>query len=298
MRYASLVLLVLPSAFSATSGAQYLASIHQRWQASDLVCIGRATSPVRTGEWRKIDGTDRDELSTQVQIERCLKGDPPATQDVRIIGYDVVAAKDVSAAGGWGYAGPPIGFVSQGRNLLFLRRSRNSDQFEVTVPVYETAIHLADSGVEVTAGGEPQSARSTVTQELEAAAVQFGDTDLSYYGYLFDYLGTREGIAELSRFAQLAPLAVQRDAAVAIMFRGQASAEPAVIALMLDASAPIWKRANAASALADHGTAAALEPLEQLAAQSAGANERDEFYLTFTSSLARLKHRLQVEQSR
>ncbi len=210
MRYASLLLLVLPSAFSVTSGAQYLASIHQRWRASDLVCIGRAASPVRTGEWRTIDGKDRDELSTEVQIERCLKGDPPATQDVRIIGYDRVAAKDVSAEG-YAYAGPPTGFVSQGRNLPFLRRSRNSDQvsdqFEVTVPIYETAIHLADSNVEPTSGSEPESARSIVTHELEAAAIQFGDTDLSYYGYLLDYLGTREGIAELSRFSQVASLA-------------------------------------------------------------------------------------------
>ncbi len=62
-------------------------------------------------------------------------------------------------------------------------------------------------------------------------------------------------------------------------------AQPAVIALMLDASAPTWKRENAAYVLADHGTAAALEPLAQMAAQSAPANEPEPFNLTAASSL-------------
>jgi hypothetical protein len=295
MRFASLLLIALQSSISATSAAQYLASLQQRWQASDLVCIGRASSPVRTGRWRKIDGSDRDELSTQVQIERCLKGQSPTPKDVQIVGYDVVASKDVSGAG-YAYAGPPTGFVSEGRNLIFLRRSNDTDQLEVTVPVYETAIRLADAGIEQDAGGEPQSVRSVLTQELEAAILQFDDKDLRYIGYLLDYLGTREGVAELSRFSQPAPRAVQRDVAVAMLNDGDETVEPAVIALMLDASAPTWKRENAAMAVAEHGTGAALNSLEQIAAQPATAGEQ-EFYSIATSSLIRLRRRLHVEQS-
>jgi hypothetical protein len=64
--------------------------------------------------------------------------------------------KDVGQ--GYGYGGAPIVFVSsKGRSLLFLRRTQNPDDFEVTVPVYETAIHLADVRPDNTSGGSGQS---------------------------------------------------------------------------------------------------------------------------------------------
>ena len=73
----------------------------------------------RTAHSKQIDGRDRDELATQVIIERCLKGRLFSNAQIRVLGYDVVAAKDVSA--GYGSSGPPTGFMGEGRNLLFLR---------------------------------------------------------------------------------------------------------------------------------------------------------------------------------
>jgi hypothetical protein len=49
MHYALSMLLALSSTAWSAEAAQYLPSIQQRWDASDLVCIGDASSPVRTG---------------------------------------------------------------------------------------------------------------------------------------------------------------------------------------------------------------------------------------------------------
>ncbi len=250
------MLLALSFTTWAAEAAQYLPSIQQRWDVSGLVCIGDASSPIRTGLTRTIDGSDRDQLSAEVGLETCFKGNRPTASEVRVLGYDVVAMKD--AGHGYAYSGPPTGFVSEGRNLLFLRPTQDPGEFEVAVPVYETAIHLADTRPDNTSGGVRQSVRVVLTQELEAALVQFDDTDLSDIGYLFDLLGVPTGIAELSRFSQGVPLAVQRDISVALLFHGQPNAEPMVISLLLDMSAPPWKRGNAAGALGEYGTAAAL----------------------------------------
>jgi hypothetical protein len=176
MRYALSMLLALSSSAWRAEAAQYLPSIQQRWDASELVCIGDASLPVRTGLTRTIDGRDRDQLSAEVELETCFKGDRPTASEIRVLGYDVVAMKDVGQ--GYGYGGAPIGFVSKGRNLLFLRRTQNPDDFEVTVPVYETAIHLADVRPDNTSGGSRHSSHLVLTQELEAAVVQFDDADL------------------------------------------------------------------------------------------------------------------------
>jgi hypothetical protein len=81
-----------------------------------LVCIGDASLPVRTGLTRTINGSDRDQLSAEVELETCFKGDRPTASEIRVLGYDVVAMKDVGQ--GYGYGGAPIGFVSKGRNPL------------------------------------------------------------------------------------------------------------------------------------------------------------------------------------
>lgn len=295
MHYALSMLLALSSTAWVAEAAQYMPRIQQRWDASDLVCIGDASSPVRTGVTRTIDGSDRDQLSAEVELETCLKGDRPTAPEIRVLGYDVVAIKDVGQ--GYGYGGPPTGFVSKGRNLLFLRRTQNMGDFEVTVPIYQTAIHLADARPDNSSGESRQSARLILTQELEAAVVQFGDTDLGYIDYLFDLLGTPAGIAELSRFSRGVPLAVQRDVAVALLFHGQPDAEPVVISLLLDTSAATWKRGNAAGALGEQGSEAALGPLQQIASQPSATDDLESLRLTAHSSLDRLEHRLQAAQA-
>ncbi|MGA7522703.1 MAG: hypothetical protein WBW84_09475 [Acidobacteriaceae bacterium] len=68
----ALLLIVLVSTCRAQN-VQYLPGIQQRWDASDLVCIGSATAPIRTGVIEKIDGDDRDQLSSDIDIETCLK---------------------------------------------------------------------------------------------------------------------------------------------------------------------------------------------------------------------------------
>jgi hypothetical protein len=293
MRHALALLLAFSSAAWAAEGDHYLASIQERQDASDLVCIGDASAPVRTGVTRTIDGSDRDQLSADVEIERCFKGDPPAASAIRVLGYDVVAMKEMGQ--GYAYSGPPIGFVSKGRNLLFLRRTDMPNEFEVTVPVYQTAIHLADS--RLNSSDELRgSERHILTQEFEAALVQFEDEDFTYIDHLFDLLGSRKGITELIRFSRDISLAVQRDIAVALLSRDQRDSEQAAISLLLDPSAPGWKRQNAALALGEHGTEAALGPLRQIASQPTATDDLKPLQLSAHSSLQRLEHRLRTGQ--
>ena len=121
MKAAISFLLALSSATYAAEASRYLGSVWQRWEASDLVCTGLAAAPVRTGITRTIDGTDRDQLATEVEFETCLKGKRPVSSAVRVVGYSAIATKDIH--GGYVYSGPPVGFVRKGRNLLFLRQT-------------------------------------------------------------------------------------------------------------------------------------------------------------------------------
>jgi hypothetical protein len=294
MRYALSLLLALSSINWAAEVPHYLPSIHQRWDASDLVCIGDASSPIRSGVTRTIDDSDRDQLSADIELETCFKGDRPAASEIRVIGYDVVATKDVSQ--GYAYGGPPIGFISKGRNLLFLRRTEMPNKFEVTVPIYQTAIHLADNRPNSARGKSRKSEHNVLTHEFEAALVQFDDGDLSDIGYLLDLLGSREGITELSRFSPGAPLPVQRDIAVALLSHDQQNSEPIVTSLLLDSSAPSWKRENAAEALGEHGTEAAFGPLQKISLQPTATDDLKALRLSAHSSLQRLEQRLQRKQ--
>jgi len=226
--FASLLAIAAP----AYLPAQYMRSIQQRWDASDLVCVGHAASPARTGRIQQIDGSDRDELATQVIIDRCLKGRLSAIAEIRVLGFDVAALKNIS--GGYGYSGPPTGFVSEGRNLLFLKPTKDPDQYEVTVPIFATAIHLADTEPDLPSGEGSQTVRAIVVRELEGALIQFGSSDLSYIDYLMGYLGAQEGIAECLRLSSRVSVPLQRDLAVAMLLKGQSSLEPVVISLLLD----------------------------------------------------------------
>jgi hypothetical protein len=201
-----------------------------------------------------------------------------------------VALKNIS--GGYGYSGPPTGFVSAGRNLLFLKPTKDPDQYEVTVPIFATAIHLADTEPDLPSGEGSQTVRAIVVRELEGALIQFGSSDLSDIDYLMGYLGAQEGIAECLRLSSRVSVPLQRDLAVAMLLKGQSSLEPVVISLLLDTSAPLWKRQNAAGALGEHGTRAALVPLQEIASHPGPADGQESLQLWAAESLSKVKVRL------
>jgi hypothetical protein len=190
------------------------------------------------------------------------------------------------------YSGPPTGFVRKGRNLLFLRRTENAHDLEIAVPIYETAIRLADNRPNYAVEASPASERFALTQEFEVALVQFDANDVSDIDRILDLLGIREGIAELSKCSQRLPRLIQCDIAVALLLHGQLDGELLAIFLLLDTSAPAWKRANAAEALGQHGTERALRHLQQIASQPAPTDDLKSLHLHALSSLQRLERRL------
>lgn len=292
-------LLFLTLAFTTGAvDAQYLPTIQRRWDVSDLVCIGEATTPARTGLTRFIDGGDRDQVSADVDLQICFKGDRPNPSKIRVFDYDVFAQKDLEGRSGYGYSGPPTGFARKGRNLLFLRSTNVSGEYETSVLIYATAIPLADQPPIYPAAGSAQFTRVVVTRELEAALLQEdrgrGDDNISDIDYLFDWLGVQDGIAELSRFSKSVPRAVRCDLAVALLSWELQSYEPDVISLLLDSSAPGWKRENAARALGRSGTDAALAPLRQISSQPATTDELESLWEVSKESLHSLEQRLSV----
>jgi hypothetical protein len=290
MRAAILLLLALSSATYAAEAPRYLRGVWERWNASDLVCTGLASAPVRTGITRKIEGSDRDQLSSKVKLETCFKGKQPVSSPVRVLGYSEVASKDVR--GGYIYSGPPVAFVRKGRNLLFLRLTSDPDQFEIAVPIYETAIRLADSPPHHRNDTSAISVRFALTREFEAALVQFDGNDVSDIDRIFDVLGNVEGIGELARFSKTAPPPIQSDIALALLKHDQLKYEPVTISLLIDESAPAWKRANAAGALGEHGTERALPYLLQVASEPATTDDLKSLHVWALRATERLQNRL------
>lgn len=301
-----LFVLVLGVGASRSEEPSFLPTIQGRWNASDLVCIGKAESPVRTGVTQFINGENRDQLSANVVLERCFKGQAPSSSEIRVVGSYVAAAKKGESLIGFVYAGPPVGFVHEGRNLLFLRKGAAPDEFAVTVPIYQTAIPLADVPPEYPSSTSPGFTKVVLIRELERAMLEaedtggkninrgFGDplrSDIEYIEYLMDYLGTSDGIAELSRLSHTAPLAIQRDIAVKLLAYDPSKYEPSVISLLLDDSAPVWKRGNAALALGRDGTSAALDPLQRVVLEPAGTEQLKMLRNEAESSLGSLKRR-------
>jgi len=303
-----LLVLVLGAGASGDQGPSFLPNIQARWDASDLVCIGNASSPIRTGITQFIDGANRDQLSTEVELERCFKGQDPRSSEIRVLGNYVAAAKEGDQGViSFAYSGPPTGFVHRGRNLLFLRRGPVPDEFAVTVPIYQTAIPLADTPPEYPPATSPIFTKVVLIKELENAMLDtestggvnidqgFGDplpSDIEYIDYVLDYLGTSDGIAELTRLSDTAPLAIQRDIAVKLLDHNQIEYESSVISLLLDESAPPWKRGNAALVLGRHGSHAALDPLLRVVSGPAETDQMMMFHNEAGSSLVSLKHRL------
>ena len=307
-----LIPLLLPRLVLAVAGSQnpsYLPSIQARWDASDLVCIGKADSPQRTGVAQFIDGANRDQLSANVELERCFKGEIPHSSAIRVFGNYVASAKPGDhGVISFAYSGPPTGFVHNGRNLLFLRGTSVPNDFVVTVPIYETAIPLADTQADYPSPTSPTFVKAVLIKELEIAMLETENggrrvdlegfslplrSDIVYIDYLLDYLGTSDGIEELSRFAETAPMAIQRDIAVILLDHDQSGDESSVISLLLDESAPAWKRGNAALALGRHGTYAALDSLQKVAAERAGTEQLKMLHNEAASSLESLEHRIE-----
>jgi hypothetical protein len=295
MRAAILLLLAVPPTTHAAQVPRYLPSVWQRWEASDCVCTGVASAPVHTGNTRTIDGRDRDQLSSEVEVETCFKGKYHISS-VRVIGYSEVASKDTHA--GYIYSGPPTGFVSKGRNLLFLRGTANPGEFEVAVPVYETAIRLADSRPYYTNDTSATSVRFVLTREFEAALVQFDGNDVSDIERILDLLGKAEGIAELARFSKTVALPIRRDIAVALVAHDQLDYEPLAISLLMDASTLAWKRENAASALGRHGTERALPYLRQVTSAPATTDDLKSLHVWALEACQHLERRLTQHRNR
>jgi hypothetical protein len=272
--------------------ARYLQSIWQRWDASDLVCTGTASEPLRTGIVQLIDGNSRDQLSSEVKFETCFKGNPPPSSPIRVLGYSVYALKDVRDSVGVAYAGPPTGFLRKGRNLLFLRQTASASVLEVAVPIYETAIRLADTRPRYPSDLSSTFFREALTQEFESAIVQFDATDVSDIDRIFDLLGSARAVMELSTFSKTVALPIQRDIAVALLGHDQVKSEPLVISLLVDTSALPWKRANAASALGRHGTDRALPYLRQVASEPVTTEELKSLHVWVLEACQRLERRL------
>ena len=283
--------LALTSAFYMEP-ARYLPSVWQRWDAADLVCTGMASEPVPTGTTRVIDGNSRDQLSSEVTLETCFKGRPPSSPRIRVLGYSVYALKEVRDSIGMAYAGPPPGFVRKGRNLLFLRQTTNGGVLQVAVPVYETAIRLADTRPRYPSDSSSNFFREALTQEFEAAIVQFDATDVSDIERVFDLLGSSQAAMELSTFSKTVALPIQRDIAVALVEHDQLESEPLAISLLIDTSALPWKRANAASALGRHGTERALTYLWQVASEPVTTDDSKSLHVWVLEACQRLEHRL------
>jgi hypothetical protein len=190
---------------------------------------------------------------------------------------------------------------------MFLRKTSVPDEFVVTVPLYETAIPLADVPPAYPSATSPAFTKIVLTRELESAMLQSEDTesdpdlkpfadpllsDYRYIDYLLDYLETPDGLAELSRFSEIAPLAVQRDIAVKLLDHDERRNESSVISLLLDETAPAWKRGNAALALGRKGTPAALDPLRKVVREPAVTEQREMLRNEAASSLQSLESRM------
>lgn len=305
----SLFLTYLMASGSGNTEVRYLPTIQARWEASDLVCIGNASNPVLTGIIQSIDGADRDQLSADVTLERCLKGRMPSASQIRVLGNYVTAPKPGGGRLlGFAYSGPPLGFVHKGRNLLFLRKRAGSDEFLVTVPILQTSIPLADSAPEYPPSTSPHFEKLVITREIESAMLEsengvrqdisetFSDpllSDQQYIYHLLEYLGPADGFAELSRFSNLAPLAIQRDIAVTLLGQEHQEFQPMVISLLLDQSAPASKRWNAALSLGNNGSQEALEPLRRVIQQPAGTDQLNMLHDEAEYSLKLLEQKLE-----
>jgi len=251
-----------------------------RWDYSDLVCTGMAAELKRTGTVENLGGVDRDQLSVRVELQSCFKGLRPAGV-VTVLGDTVIASKDAQT--GFAYAGPPLGFVVPGRNLLFLRATKSPHVWRVTVPVYATCLPLADAPPEYTVDGSEDSIRGALSAEIEAVIVQghlrghpSGFPSLGqpesvaaiYAPYILDVYGKPGALNELARIMTFLPAASRRIVAMELLRNGDQRGLPDTLALVQDESVAGRQRANAARALEFTQSPRARLVLESLTNQS------------------------------
>ncbi len=232
-----------------------------RWDYSDLVCTGVAAKPKRTGVVEGLWGTDRDQLSVRVELQSCFKGVLPAGV-VTVLGDTLIASKDAQT--GFAYAGPPLGFVVPGRNLLFLRATKSRNVWRVTVPVVATCLPLADVPPDYNVDGSEDSIRRALVAEIEAVIAQgylrdqpYGFQALTqpeyvaavYAPYVLEIYGKSQGVNELARIMTYLPVASRRTVAMELLRNGDQRGLPDTLALLQDESVVGWQRANAARAL-------------------------------------------------
>ena len=244
----------------ATPPFAELSDIQQRWDYSDLVCTGAATRPKRTEIVKRIGDQDRDQLISWVTVEACFKGKPPANP-LRVIGYDVLAQQD--GAKNFIYAGPPPGFVTEGRNLLFLRRTNDAQTWNVTVPVYATCIPLAATAPAYQLDGSAVSIRRALAAEFEA--VLPGTSEPAWYlDCLLEILGEYQGLEELKRLPTSDDKDLHAQIAMELLRHHDQAGEPDTISLLEDDSAPTMQRENAALALRNATSLRAERALERV----------------------------------
>ncbi len=250
-----------------------------RWDYSDLVCTGVAAKPKRTGVVENLGGTDRDQLSVRVELQTCFKGLRP-TGVVTVLGDTVVAWKDGQT--GFAYAGPPLGFVVPGRNLLFLRATKYPHVWRVTLPVYATCLPLADVPTDYNVDGSEDSIRRALVAEIEAVIAQgylrdqpYGFQTLAhpeyvaaiYAPYILEIYGKFQGMNELATIMSFLPVASRRVIAMELLRNGDQRGLPDTLALLQDESVVGWQRANAARALEYTQSRRARPALEVIANQ-------------------------------
>jgi len=131
-----------------------------------------------------------------------------------------------------------------------------------------------------------------MTQEFETALVQFDATDVSDIERIFDLLGRSHAMVELSTFSTSVALPIQRDIAVALLEHDQVECEPLAISLLIDPSAPPWKRTNSASALGRHGTERSLPYLRQIASQPMTTDDLKSLHVWVLEACERVERRL------
>jgi hypothetical protein len=253
----------------------YISRLQDRWDYSDRVCTGTAEAPVSTGVIENLGGTDRDQLASRVAIENCFKGQIPV-ETITVLRDNVVAEKDVH--GGWGYSGPPTGFLSRGRNLLFLRHTEDPTLWRVTIPVFATCIPLADDAPSSPFDRSLQAVPDALVVEFGSAIEQgprpLGNSEYpvvlansEYLEYIWQILSKDRGILELKSFMERSSWTIRQDIALYMLNRGYSDGLTEVIALLEDNGTDSWKRANAARLLRNESSAQVKQALERAAAQ-------------------------------
>jgi hypothetical protein len=278
--------------------------LQMRWAYSELVCTGLAGAARPTGKVEVLGGYERQQLEADVTLQTCFKGTPPPSKKIKVLG-DSFTMGDPGHSG-MVYAGPPTGFVSVGRNLLFLRKTESPSMWRVTIPVYECALPLADvppdyvlDGTDSSVGealgaefmalirqgqvrGEPHSAMPALNQP-EAVANNYG-------GYVFEFYGQARALRAFERLLSDPRPSLRRAVAITLLGHGDQCGLAETMAAAQDASEENWQRGNAVRAL-EFATSASARGYVEFLAQEPGNSP---VHLVALETLQRIHRREQV----